>query len=745
MQKLKLVLKLLAIVLVVIVLAFAALVFTFDPNNYKDTITAQVEKQTGRKFEIAGDISLSLFPWIGIEVENVSLANAEGFSEESFIRMSQLDVKVMLLPLLSKDLQVDKLRLHGLFASLEIDANGNNNWSDLLAQETEALDETKQPEQITEKAASSPAIAALAINGIELIDATVIWSDAQNNIQSRLSDFDLVTGAVRFNQPIDFQLTTQVNHNEPELEALVKLTSELTFNEAFTNILLDTFTLDVSVDAPELLQEQLKLAVLSDVNIDTEQQIASFSNTRISAMGAVLHASLDVSGLMSEPELGGNIHTDSINVRELLGRLGVELPPMAQDSSLTRLTYTSRLKANAKKLELDDIKLNLDDSEITGWLHLPDMVQPVVRYKLNMTAINLDAYLPPTPPDATNQAGVPAGGMPGVDDNAATMEPEPEIELPVEMLRKLDLEGELTMDAVTVEEIPLTDVLMKTQAKAGVVRIDPLQLNTLEGKATASIMANFKGDIPEYAIGLKASGIKPGPVVDPMLTGVFGEQDVTMDGAANVLADIKTRGTRVSGLKQAAQGTMQFDMGKTILEGVDFEYYVRNVVADYLVTKSLAVPAEWRGAFVPGTRTAFNRVHASATMANGDITNKDLILDSSKIKVSGQGVINIVRNDMDYNALVDVEPTSQQTTAEKLLDQPLAVRIHGPFEQLAYDVDKQRLKKALSDMLEAEARARLEKEIEEEKQKLRQKAEEEKEQYKEKLEDKLKDKLKGLF
>ena len=127
MQKLKLVLKLLAIVLVVIVLAFAALVITFDPNNYKDTITAQVEKQTGRKFEIAGDISLSLFPWIGIEVENVSLANAEGFSEQPFMRVSQLDVKVMLLPLLRKDVQVDKLRLHGLFASLEIDANGKNN------------------------------------------------------------------------------------------------------------------------------------------------------------------------------------------------------------------------------------------------------------------------------------------------------------------------------------------------------------------------------------------------------------------------------------------------------------------------------------------------------------------------------------------------------------------------------------------------------------------------------------------
>jgi len=218
-----------------------------------------------------------------------------------------------------------------------------------------------------------------------------------------------------------------------------------------------------------------------------------------------------------------------------------------------------------------------------------------------------------------------------------------------------------------------------------------------------------------------------------------------MDGAANMVADIKTKGTRVSQLKQTAQGNLRFDMGKTILQGVDFEYYVRNVVADYLATKSLAVPGDWRGGFDPKTKTAFHRVHASAIVANGDITNKDLILDSSRIKVKGQGVINIVRNDMDYKTLVDVEPTRRDTTAEKLLDQPLSIRIHGPFEQLSYDVDKNQLKKALGNMLEAEAMEKIEKEIEEEKEKLRQKAKEEQDQYKQKLEDKLKGKLKGLF
>jgi len=741
MKKLKLVFKILSVVVAILLLALVALIFTFDPNNYKDTITAQVEKQTGRDFEIGGDISLSFFPWIGVKVEEVKLANAEGFSEEPFARMSQLDVKVMLLPLLRKELEVDKVRLHGLFASLEVDKDGNNNWSDLASKEaSEKPPETQQPAQATEAGEQPPAIAALAINGVELVDATVLWNDAQNNVHSSLSDFDLTTGAVRFNEPVDIQLKTNVKHSEPELEALINLTASLTFNEALTNILLETLKLDVSANAPGLLKEKLELALHSDINIDIDQQIATLSNTQVSALDTTLHASLDVNGLLSEPEISGTVHTESINLRELMSRLEIELPPMAQENSLTKVAFASRVKANAEHVELDDIKLNLDDSEMTGWLHVPDMAQPMLRYKLHLSPINADAYMAPPSAEAANTAA------PGVTAaSTETADQDPEIQLPIELLRKLDLQGELTMASVTVNQIPVTDILMKTQAKGGVVRIDPLELQALEGNATSSVMLNVKGEIPDYAIGMKASDIQPGPVLDPMLAAIFGQKDVSMDGAANVLVDIKTQGARVSQLKKAAKGNLRFDMARTVLQGVDFEYYVRNVVADYLATKSVAVPAEWRGSFDPKTKTAFNRVHASAVVANGDITNKDLVLDSSRIKVKGEGVANIVRNDMDYRALVDVEPSSRQTTAEKLLDQPLSIRIHGPFEQLSYDVDKNQLKKTLGNMLEAEARAKVKKEIEEEKEKLRQKAKEEEEQYKEKLKDKLKDKLKGLF
>ncbi|MGD2053207.1 MAG: AsmA family protein [Gammaproteobacteria bacterium] len=741
MKMLRVLFKLLAVVVVVLLLALAALIFTFDPNNYKDQITAQVEKQTGRDFAIDGDISLSIFPWIGVKVENVKLANAEGFSKEAFARISQLDVKVMLLPLLQKELQVDKVKLHGLFASLEVDQDGNNNWSDLMAREKP---ETKPAEQAPETE-QAPPIAALAINGIELVDATVTWNDAANNIHSSLSGFNLTTGAIRFNEPVDIQIETAIKHNEPQLDALLNLNTALTFNEAFTNILLDALKLSVSVNAPGILKEKIDLLLQSDINIDIEQQIATLSNTLLFAMDVTLHAELDVKDLLSEPTVFGTLHTDEINARQLLQRLQVELPVMAGAEALTKVAYASRIRADASQAEVDDIRLNLDDAEMTGWLHVTDISRPEVRYKLHMSPINADAYLPPPMPESDKAAAAAITSADSAAAGAATSAQEAEIELPVALLRELDLQGELTMDSVTVSEIPVSDILIKTQAKAGVMRADPIQFNTLEGAATASMMMNVNGNTPAYALGMKASEIQPGPVLDPVLAGIFGQKDVTMDGAANFVADIKTQGSRISKLKSAAQGNMRFDMGKTILQGVDFEYYVRNVVADYVATKSLAVPAEWRGGFDPQTKTAFNRVHASAVIANGDVTNKDLVLDSSRIKVKGAGVINIVRNDMDYNALIDIEPTRQQTTAEKLLDQPLSVRVHGPFEQLAYDIDKNQLKKALGDLLEAEAKAKVKKEVEEEKEKLKQKVKEEEEQYKQKLEDKLKDKLKGLF
>ena len=74
------------IVTVVAVAVFAAIVFmlVFDPNDYKDKIAAGVKEATGRELVIEGDLRLSLFPWLAVEMGKTELGNAPGFDDAPF-------------------------------------------------------------------------------------------------------------------------------------------------------------------------------------------------------------------------------------------------------------------------------------------------------------------------------------------------------------------------------------------------------------------------------------------------------------------------------------------------------------------------------------------------------------------------------------------------------------------------------------------------------------------------------------
>ncbi|MCH8337122.1 MAG: AsmA family protein, partial [Proteobacteria bacterium] len=60
----------------IVIFASLALTLFFDPNDYRDDISAGVKEVTGRDLTIEGDLSLSLFPWLAIEVGRTELGNA---------------------------------------------------------------------------------------------------------------------------------------------------------------------------------------------------------------------------------------------------------------------------------------------------------------------------------------------------------------------------------------------------------------------------------------------------------------------------------------------------------------------------------------------------------------------------------------------------------------------------------------------------------------------------------------------
>ena len=77
----KLLKRLLWIVAVLVILVIGAVIavpLVIEPRDVADELAARVKQQTGRDLVIAGEPQLSLFPWLGVDVSDLTLSQPAG-------------------------------------------------------------------------------------------------------------------------------------------------------------------------------------------------------------------------------------------------------------------------------------------------------------------------------------------------------------------------------------------------------------------------------------------------------------------------------------------------------------------------------------------------------------------------------------------------------------------------------------------------------------------------------------------
>jgi AsmA protein len=755
-----------------VVLVFIALLIfaaTFDANNYKPQIIEQAEKATGRTFAIDGDINLSVFPWVGLKVEGASLGNEEGFKAEQFAAIEQLDVKVNVLPLLKKEVEINTIRLHGLHVSLEVAKNSSNNWSSLAraeepveGAETQAAEQVAQPAEAEEKALP---LQSLRVEGFEFVDAVISYDDRSSNTSAKVSELNLTTSAIAFDEPVDVEFGARIESSEPAIDTRLKMSTQLTFNKELNVYTLRDLIFTIIADANEFIPQQEQIEIKSSVDVSMDEQRVALKQVQISALGTTALADITVSQFMQTPVIQGDIEVQPFNAREVAKRVAVELPEMAKDDALHHVAIKTKIKLQGQKFQADDFSLALDGSTLSGWLHVLDISKQQLRYDLSFDQLNLNDYMPPVV-EAAEQPAVTAGtgsgtGAGGETPAADAVMGDEKLELPVEMMRKFDIEGDFRIAALTANEYQIEQFLMTTKARNGAIDIKPLSLQVLQGKVSSAVNINVNKEKPAYALALDVDQVQAGPVVDPFLVGVMGDEPLTMEGAVNLTMDVKTTGETVNQLKQASKGQIILDMKETAVNGFDPEYYMRSSVANYVDSKGFGLSKTIMGSYSPREVTVFDTIYSTIKLADGKARTDDFLMSAKRVQVGAKGYVDIMQNTVDVTSSVALP--RGKTAVEKVLDQPVFVRVRGPFDALQYDLDTDRLKESTTDVLESQAKAkidaekqRLKEKAEAEKQRLKEKADAEKRRAEEKAkqelkeqtdkyEDKLKDKLKGLF
>lgn len=200
----------LAIILVVvcalIVVVLAIVPQFLDVNNYRDRIQAELQNRLGRPVSL-GTIKLSLLP-PSLKVKDVVIGEDPSFGQGPFAKAQELDVRVSLLPLLRKDVQIQSLRLINPDIQLIHNQRGDWNYASLGQSQTPApspsQQQPKQPsapqpqkpsagtaDANTRKTAPQLSLAHLEIqNGrLRLIDEQKKTKNTYENIDLTVNDF----------------------------------------------------------------------------------------------------------------------------------------------------------------------------------------------------------------------------------------------------------------------------------------------------------------------------------------------------------------------------------------------------------------------------------------------------------------------------------------------------------------------------------------------------------------------------
>jgi AsmA protein len=118
----------LAVLVVLVVAGGSVVALSFDPDSLKTRIVAAVKQATGRDLTLNGRIRLGQSLQPTLVVQDVAFANPPGFSRPQMATLERLDVKLALIPLLSRRIEIASLVLEKPDIILETDAQGRPNW-----------------------------------------------------------------------------------------------------------------------------------------------------------------------------------------------------------------------------------------------------------------------------------------------------------------------------------------------------------------------------------------------------------------------------------------------------------------------------------------------------------------------------------------------------------------------------------------------------------------------------------------
>ncbi len=443
---------------VVVIAALIILPFFLDINKYKPEIEKRVAETTGRTFRIGSDLDLSLFPFAGIKFSRLELGSPKGFEEKEFVTIENFEVRIKLLPLLSREVQVKRFVMTKPRIVLVKNKNGKANW--VFGKPHERISKHK-PEPSRPHGVELP-IKKLDVREFAVTKGAIVYVDHSSGLRKEISDVDLTLDDVSLESPIQVKFTAAIDKKPIRLEGMIGPIGKTPGT--------GTVNMDLSLKALE-------------------------------ALAVVLTGKVTDPAVKPAFEL--DIKVDEFSPRKLVAALGQEFPINTTDAkALSRVSLALSVKGGINSVSVSGGSLGLDDSKLTFSAKAKDFLKPDIAFDINLDDIDLDRYLPPPSEKKETDASKPSPKK-----NKPDYAP----------LRRMVLEGAVNIGKLKVHGLRIQDVVVKLAGKNSIFSLNPMAMKLYDGDTNLNGVLNVQKDTPQTTVNITAKTIQAAPLLKDLM------------------------------------------------------------------------------------------------------------------------------------------------------------------------------------------------------------------------------------
>jgi len=645
-----------------IILLLLAVWLLVNPNEYKGRIEKMVKGSTGRELALPGAIKLSVFPWIALELGPASLGNPPGFGDQPFAAVQHASVRVKLLPLLRKELEIGRVEIDGLDLRLIRDAQGKGNWEGLGGQSIAT------PQPITSGPISLPELAGLVIK-----NSRVSYQDLV------VEHVNLEMGQLSPAHPVPLKLTLDVIPHPAAAPLALAGRLDFTLDPETKRYQVSTLQFDGTLTPKAGAAPVSWKFAVPQLTLDLGAQTLSAKNFSAQLGGARVTGGIQGTKVVDALSLTGNFKLDPLGLRELMGQLGMAPPQTRDPKVLSKLAASGEFAYAGNAARATKLDMQLDDSDLRGSLAVTDLDTKAMTFDLALDRIDLDRYMSQEKAASKPQTKV-------------TAKP---IALPADALKGLEVNGTATIGSAQIIGVTLTQVRVGVDVKGSVMHLAPLQAQLYGGIYSGDITLDERAKIPVLRLEQRMSGID----VEPLLKDFAKTQ--RLSGRGNVTTRLTAEGANSDTLMKSLSGHAAADLTNGAVEGLDLWFEINRALS--LIQKQTLPAGTGSG------RTKFDTFKASADLNNGVASTKDLTIASQNLRVTGQGTSNLVTEAIDYQLKASVLKGAVGASlvgGKTLADIPLTItgtmtdpKVRPDLESVAKARVQQQLQQTLQDKL----------------------------------------------